>query len=528
VARPLASKGAGKALAQIPKYVALAAFMAAALLAGPVQAANLRHYAVVVMDAKTGRVIHSRGADATRYPASITKVMTLYILFQELQAGRMTLGTRMSVSRHAAAAQPTKLNVRAGSTIKVEDAILALVTLSANDVARVIAESIAGSESAFATRMTETAHALGMSRTTYKNASGLPDSGQTTTVRDQARLAMAIYQHFPQYYHYFQTRSFRYAGQSYGNHNRLLGYHGVDGLKTGYIRASGFNLLTAARQDDKHLVVAAFGFDSAAARDARVRELVSKYLPDAHSGATWQQALIPRPDGGTGRYPSPIQVALNGTPPPRPAHLRTPVTAAPIGLPELPVSSDIVLASFDPQAPAPPDRPAAGAPAAPLDEPLALLPVELGTPEKTQFTPANVLGNFIAEVFGTGPATPAGPALVSPAPASPAPPTTLVPPADVGATLTTGSASPARPLPSGGWTVQVGAAPSEAGARLLLTQAGTNLAGLSDYRSLIQPIERDGQELYRARFVGFADRSEASAMCEALKRRSVNCLAMPG
>lgn len=523
--RPWASKGAGKALAHILKCVALAALVAAALVAGPVQAANLRQYAVVVMDGKTGRVIHSRAADATRYPASITKVMTLYLLFQEMEAGRMSLSTRMRVSAHAAAAQPTKLNVSAGSTIKVEDAILALVTKSANDVARVIAEAISGTESKFAERMTDTAHALGMSRTTYRNASGLPDSGQVTTVRDQARLAMAIYQHFPQYYHYFQTRSFRYAGQTYGNHDRLLGYNGIDGIKTGYIRASGFNLLTSATKNDRHLVVAAFGFDSAAARDARVRELVNKYLPDAHAGATWQQALVPRPDGGYGRYASPIQVALDGTPPPRPAYLRTPTEPDPIALPELPVRSDIVLASFDTQAPAPPDRPATGAATQPLDEPLALLPVELGTPERDQFTPANVLGNFIAEVFGTG----AGPAPVaSPAAAGPAPATTLVPPADVGAPLTTGSAGAAQPLPSGGWTVQVGAAPSEAGAHLLLTQAGTNLAELSDYRSLIQPVERDGQELYRARFVGFADRSEASAMCEALKRRSINCLAMPG
>jgi D-alanyl-D-alanine carboxypeptidase len=151
--------------------------------------------------------------------------------------------------------------------------------------------------------------------------------------------------------------------------------------------------------------------------------------------------------------------------------------------------------------------------------------VELDTQERTEFTPANVLGNFIAEVFGTG----AGPApAAAPAPASTEPTTTLVPPAEIGAPLTTGSAGTAAAPPVGGWTVQVGAAPSEAGARLLLTQAGTNLAGLSDYRSLIQPIERDGQELYRARFVGFADRSQASAMCEALKRRSINCLAMPG
>ena len=154
----------------------------------------------------------------------------------------------MTVSKHAAAAVPTKLGLKAGSTISVEDAIKAIVTFSANDMARVIAETISGSESKFAERMTKTARALGMSRTTYVNASGLPDKRQITTARDQARLGVAVYQHFPNYYEYFQTRSFKYAGRSYGNHNQLLGaVPGVDGIKTGYIRASGYNLLTAAR-----------------------------------------------------------------------------------------------------------------------------------------------------------------------------------------------------------------------------------------------------------------------------------------
>jgi D-alanyl-D-alanine carboxypeptidase len=180
----------------------------------------------------------------------------------------------MKVSKFAASAVPTKLGLKSGSSISVENAIKALVTLSANDMARVIAEYISGSESAFAKRMTSTAKALGMKKTTYANASGLPDGRQITTVRDQAILAAAIYEHFPDYYKYFQTKSFSYGKRTYGNHNNLLGKNGIDGIKTGYINSSGYNLMTAARADGRHIVVIGFGFNKAGTRDAKVRELV--------------------------------------------------------------------------------------------------------------------------------------------------------------------------------------------------------------------------------------------------------------
>jgi D-alanyl-D-alanine carboxypeptidase len=230
-----------------------------------------RKFAGIVVDAKSGKVLYESAADAARYPASITKVMTLYVLFQELAAGNISLSDKMVVSKHAASAVPTKLGLKKGSKITVENAIKALVTLSANDMARVIAEHISGTESEFAKRMTATAKALGMNRTTYRNASGLPDSKQVTTVRDQAILGAAIYQHYPKYYEYFQTKSFSYGKRTYGNHNRLLGSNNVDGIKTGYTRASGFNLLTAARDGDQHIVVAGFGFDTSGSRDAKVR-----------------------------------------------------------------------------------------------------------------------------------------------------------------------------------------------------------------------------------------------------------------
>lgn len=257
-----------------------------------------------------------------RYPASVTKVMTLYILFQELSAGNLTLDTKMTVSKFAASAVPTKLGLRAGSTIRVEDAIEALVTLSANDMARVIAEHISGSESKFAERMTATARAMGMRNTSYYNASGLPDGRQTTTVRDQAILGIAIYQHFPKYYAYFQTSAFKYNGRTYGNHNRVLGYMGVvDGIKTGYINAAGSNLLTAARGNNRHIVVVAFGFNSAASRDEKVRQLVRTYFEKGRRGDYLQAAIVPMP----GRQGSNVQVAV--------AQPAKPVAVIPMPLP---------------------------------------------------------------------------------------------------------------------------------------------------------------------------------------------------
>ncbi len=282
----------GRAVAAI--LVALAVSVPTVAPANAIE--NLRKYAGIVVDAKSGKVLYEEAADSKRYPASVAKVMTLYVLFQELSAGNLKLSTQMTVSKHAASAEPTKLGLRAGATISVEDAIKSLVTLSANDMARVVAENISGSEAKFAQRMTATARALGMRNTTYRNASGLPDGGQTTTVRDQAILGIAVYQHFPSYYEFFQTKSFSYGKKTYGNHNRVLGYMGaVDGIKTGYINAAGSNLLTAARKDNRHIVVVAFGFNSSAARNEKVRQLVSNYLPKSRQGNYLQTAMIPQP-----------------------------------------------------------------------------------------------------------------------------------------------------------------------------------------------------------------------------------------
>ncbi|RLP74402.1 D-alanyl-D-alanine carboxypeptidase [Xanthobacter tagetidis] len=247
----------------------------------------------IMVDGKTGRVLYEDNADALRHPASVTKVMTLYLLFEQMEAGRLRVSSALPVSSRAASQSPTKLNLRPGSTIEVEDAIKALVTRSANDAAVVIAEAIGGSETEFAQMMTAKARALGMSRTTFRNASGLPNPGQVTTARDLSILGRAIQDRFPRQYRYFATRTFYYRGEAIGNHNRLLGrIEGVDGIKTGYTRASGFNLLTSVKADDRYLVGVVLGGSSGRARDNRMADLIEAHLPRAYAGVRTAPRVI--------------------------------------------------------------------------------------------------------------------------------------------------------------------------------------------------------------------------------------------
>jgi D-alanyl-D-alanine carboxypeptidase len=263
----------------IPFFKIAAAFLAVSIALAPVSAKAAAKGAVVVIDANTGKTLYSEAADAQRFPASLTKMMTLYLLFERLNNGKLSKETRVSFSKRAAGASPSKLGVRAGVSITVEQAILALVTKSANDVAIAVAETIGGSESGFAEMMTRKARQLGMSRTTFRNASGLPNPGQTTTARDMARLGIALREHYPRYYSYFDTRSFTFAGRRMGNHNKLLGrVEGVDGIKTGYTAASGFNLVTSARDSNRSIVAVVMGGKSGGSRDARMKQLIATYL----------------------------------------------------------------------------------------------------------------------------------------------------------------------------------------------------------------------------------------------------------
>ena len=244
-------------------------------------------YAAIVVDDKSGQVLHEASADEPRHPASLTKIMTLYLLFEQLEAGKLGLDTELPISTRAALQNPTKLGLKANQTIKVEDAIKGLVTKSANDAAVVVAEAIGGSEEEFAKLMTVKAGALGMLGTTYVNASGLPAEAQITTARDQAVLGRAIQHRFPVYYQYFATPSFRYKGAEMRNHNNLLGQvKGVDGIKTGYTEASGYNLTSSVRRDEKHIVAVVLGGTSNGARDARMRQLIEAHISLASTQRT--------------------------------------------------------------------------------------------------------------------------------------------------------------------------------------------------------------------------------------------------
>ena len=239
-------------------------------------------YAAIVVDANTGKTLFSSSADAARYPASLTKMMTLYLTFEALQSGKIKKSTKVRFSKNAAAEPPTKLGVKAGGSVTVETAILSLVTKSANDAATALGELLGGSEDGFARMMTTKARQLGMTGTIFRNANGLPNPAQRSTARDMATLGIALREHYPQYYSYFSTRSFKYGKQRLANHNRLLGrIKGVDGIKTGYTRASGFNLVSSVSDGDRRVVAVVMGGQSAKSRDNHMAELIRTWLPKA-------------------------------------------------------------------------------------------------------------------------------------------------------------------------------------------------------------------------------------------------------
>ena len=236
----------------------------------------------IVVDGNTGKVLQESNQDAPRHPASLTKIMTLYLLFERLDVHKIRLDTPLKVSAKAAGQPPSTLGLKAGETIAVEDLIKAVVTRSANDAAVVIAENLGSDEGRFAKLMTQKARALGMNHTTYVNASGLPNDDQITTARDQALLGRAIQERYPSYYKYFSTQSFEFRGEAIRNHNHLLGsMDGVDGIKTGFTQASGFNLVTSVHRDGHYIVAVVLGGRSALERDAHMRELINAHIKEA-------------------------------------------------------------------------------------------------------------------------------------------------------------------------------------------------------------------------------------------------------
>jgi len=236
-------------------------------------------YASFIINENTKRIYHNANADTRNYPASLTKIMTLYLVFDALKSKKISMNSKFKVSKRATRQPPSKLNLSAGSNITVKNAILALVTKSANDVATVIAENLGKSERNFARLMTRKAKKLGMTRTTFRNASGLPNRGQLSTARDMATLGIAIRKNHPKFFKLFKTKSFIYKGVKYTNHNNLLGsYSGTDGIKTGYTNASGFNLVASVERNGQRIIGVVFGGKKARSRDKHMVTLLNKYF----------------------------------------------------------------------------------------------------------------------------------------------------------------------------------------------------------------------------------------------------------
>ena len=274
-------------------------------LCGAADRAARAGYAAFVIDARTGSVLHRENADTLNYPASLTKLMTLYLVFESLDHGVIALDTRLPVSARAASRPPSRIGLRAGQTIALRDAIRTLAVKSANDVATVIAEYFSGSEQRFARLMTARARALGMTRTTFRNASGLPDRRQRTTARDVATLSLALYKRFPHHVHYFASRSVTFRGQRYRNTNRLLAFYpGMNGIKTGYIHASGYNLAASVERDGMHVIAVVMGGKTARRRNDRVRVLLDRTLVQAAETRDFLASVRrprPRPVRGAAR-----------------------------------------------------------------------------------------------------------------------------------------------------------------------------------------------------------------------------------
>ncbi|WP_417768852.1 serine hydrolase [Stappia sp.] len=466
-------------------------------------------YSGIVVDVKSGRTLYSYKADTKRYPASLTKIMTLYVLFEELEAGRMSLQTPLKVSAHAASRPPSKLGLRKGSTIRVKDAIMALVTKSANDVAVVVAENVSGSVPAFAKRMTRTARQIGMKRTTFHNPSGLPNSKQITTARDMALLGRAIQDRFPKYYKYFGTRSYTYKGRRYGNHNRLLGrVKGVDGIKTGYIRASGFNLVTNVKTGGRHIVAVVMGGRSGASRNAQMKKLISQYLPKATRGKRTAPALVASAPAVAA--PKPLAYAeLRNVPVP---DIKPQAQLIQLAQASKPDQAEIITGSIIP-VPQKPDLKA-------MLRQKALQVASLNAPRAPVAAPRAPAVRSVKTQTIRISAKPD--AVAAAAPAATAPDLPDVP---ANASVTVAANNAADPVP--GWQVQIAAAESEDAAIAMLKKAkGALGSGLRGYDPYTEPVESGGTTLYRARFVGFETKTAAWNACSSLKRKRFNCYAV--
>ena len=475
-----------QAIATAAKGLVIVGMVATVATATPAEAAP--KYAGIVIDAKTGKVLYSEDADALRYPASLTKMMTLYLTFEALEAGKIRLNTRVPFSKNASSEPPTKLGVGVGNSITVEQAMLGLITRSANDASTALAEMLGGSEERFARMMTQKARALGMTRTVYRNANGLPNTAQVTTARDQARLGIALRQHFPQYYDYFSVRSFRFGKRTINGHNRLLGsVRGVDGIKTGYTRASGYNLVTSAVADGRSVVGVVIGGRSGAARDQQMRKLIATYMPKA-SRRGGGDLIAETKDAPT------LTAEVEATPT---------ITAK--------AASQATVAS------------ASGS----LDLP------ENGPVPTYRYNEARIETAYAAtadqgsEVVGKR----ALAATLKIQRDAAVPPADLTEQGDANGAvdeLTTSStvAAVASESSYSGWVIQIGATPDKGQAQDLLAKAKDQGGkALSSAEPFTVAVNSGSQQLFRARFGGFDNQDRAAAACKALKRKGFACWA---
>lgn len=430
--------------------------MCAAILVAPDASAK---YASIVIDVNTQEVLYARNADTRNYPASLTKMMTLYLAFEALQNGTLNLNKPLGVSRRAAGQAPSRLGLKAGGTISVQDALMALIVKSANDVAVVVAEALASSETAFAQKMTAKARELGMTNTTFRNASGLPNRGQLSTARDMSKLALALANDFPGRFGMFSVSRFRYGGRTYRTHNNLLDrYHGTDGIKTGYIRASGFNLVATVERNRQHLVGVVFGGRTAKSRDNHMITLLDQGFTELRR----RDALAARPQA----KPDPFapQLAVN-----------RPAVEAPQMRPRRRPDPIAVLIANSPAAP---ERIGAR----PRRKPPLFPPsVEIITLED-----ANAM--FAERAV---PAALAAPGL--------------------------GSIGEAE------WGIQVGAFAARARADLAAQMAADSEPRLLSALDVhVAPLSHGGKTLYRARLVGLSE-TDALKACSALQRQAREC-----
>jgi D-alanyl-D-alanine carboxypeptidase len=524
-------------------------------------------FASIIVDANSGATLEANSADSLRHPASLTKVMTLYLLFEQLQSGKMTLDTEMPVSEHAAEQAPTKLGLRPGQSLRVEDAIKGIVTRSANDAAVVIAEAIGGSEDEFCKMMTRKARALGMTRTTYVDASGLPNDDQITTARDQATLGRAIQDRFPRYYHYFSTMAFNYHGEVIRNHNHLLGsVDGVDGIKTGYTRASGFNLLTNLRRGNRHLVGVVMGGHSYSSRDAIMRNLLADNL-DKASGTRTAAAITERnpaqanadevaedqsrsrPQTAEADEAVQIASAANETAAPPPVRPSAPVqkssilAAAAAALPPQSKPEPAPLTSGVIQTAPIAAIPGSSEPMKPVR--VKTVQVKAGSVKiayaspTTPGTPGPAITNAIPEAGNRADGMPPQPAnfgtghgILGVLPASSLPPSSSsqvanaepTPPASQPQAIQQTNAAPPAATRTG-WIIQVGALDSEGEAHERIEAARSHAHGLLSKADPFTEavVSKGDKKLYRARFAGL-DRDEAEAVCRTLKRSDMSCI----